>query len=82
MFTLFINDDLNDKTENKLIQLAHIPKWEGMKTLLKDRSRIQNDFDKLEKLSEINKMRFNDSKCKALHLEIIRYTCTKWRITG
>lgn len=38
-------------------------------SILEDRIRIQNTFDKLEKSSEINLMIFSAGKCKALYLE-------------
>lgn len=41
----------------------------GVTSTLRDRIRIQNDLDKLENWSEINKVKFSKEKCKVLHLE-------------
>lgn len=39
----------------------------GVASTREGRSRIQNDFDELEKWSEINMMKFSKDKCKVLH---------------
>uniref|UniRef100_K7EX00 Reverse transcriptase domain-containing protein n=1 Tax=Pelodiscus sinensis TaxID=13735 RepID=K7EX00_PELSI len=51
-----------------LIKFADDTKLRRVATNLEDRVIIQNDLDKLEKWSEVNRMKFNKDKCKVLHL--------------
>uniref|UniRef100_A0A8C3I187 Reverse transcriptase domain-containing protein n=1 Tax=Chrysemys picta bellii TaxID=8478 RepID=A0A8C3I187_CHRPI len=67
LFNIFIND-LDIGIESTLIKFADDIKLGGIATALEDRVIIQNDLDKLEKWSEVNRMKFNKDKCKVLHL--------------
>uniref|UniRef100_K7F130 Reverse transcriptase domain-containing protein n=1 Tax=Pelodiscus sinensis TaxID=13735 RepID=K7F130_PELSI len=67
LFNIFIND-LDTGIESTLIKFGDDTKLGGVATNLEDRIIIQNDLDKLEKWSEVNRMKFNRDKCKVLHL--------------
>uniref|UniRef100_A0A674JN28 Reverse transcriptase domain-containing protein n=1 Tax=Terrapene triunguis TaxID=2587831 RepID=A0A674JN28_9SAUR len=67
LFNIFIND-LDIGIESMLIKFATDTKLGGIATALEDGVIIQNDRDKLEKWSEVNRMKFNKDKCKVLHL--------------
>uniref|UniRef100_K7EZW8 Reverse transcriptase domain-containing protein n=1 Tax=Pelodiscus sinensis TaxID=13735 RepID=K7EZW8_PELSI len=67
LFNISINI-LDSHIESTLIKFADDTKMGGVTTALEDRAIIQNDLDKLEKWSEVNKMKFNKDKCKVLHL--------------
>uniref|UniRef100_A0A674ICA9 Reverse transcriptase domain-containing protein n=4 Tax=Terrapene triunguis TaxID=2587831 RepID=A0A674ICA9_9SAUR len=67
LFNIFIND-LDIGIESTIIKFADDTKLGGIATALEDRVIIQNDLDKLEKWSELNRMKFNKDKCKVLHL--------------
>uniref|UniRef100_K7F0L4 Reverse transcriptase domain-containing protein n=1 Tax=Pelodiscus sinensis TaxID=13735 RepID=K7F0L4_PELSI len=64
LFNIFING-LDIGIESKLIKFADDTKLGGVATAL---VIIQNDLDKLEKWSKVNRMKFNKDKCKVLHL--------------
>uniref|UniRef100_A0A8C3I6M2 Reverse transcriptase domain-containing protein n=1 Tax=Chrysemys picta bellii TaxID=8478 RepID=A0A8C3I6M2_CHRPI len=67
LFNIFIYD-LDIGIESMLIKFADYTKLGGIATALEDRVIIQNYLDKLEKWSEVNRMKFNKDKCKVLHL--------------
>ncbi|CAM5094356.1 unnamed protein product [Natator depressus] len=67
LFNIFIND-LDNGIESILIKFVDNTKLGGVASALEDRIKIQNDLDKLEKWSEVNRMKFNKDKCKVLHL--------------
>uniref|UniRef100_A0A8C3H5J2 Protocadherin-16 n=1 Tax=Chrysemys picta bellii TaxID=8478 RepID=A0A8C3H5J2_CHRPI len=67
LFNVFIND-LDIGIESTLIKFADDTKLGGIATALENRVIIQKDLDKLEKWSEVNRMKFNKDKCKVLHL--------------
>ncbi|CAM4536017.1 unnamed protein product [Caretta caretta] len=67
LFNIFIND-LDNGIQSTLIMFADNIKLGGVASALEDRIKIQNDLDKLEKWSEVNRMKFNKDKCKVLHL--------------
>uniref|UniRef100_A0A8C4XYA6 Reverse transcriptase domain-containing protein n=1 Tax=Gopherus evgoodei TaxID=1825980 RepID=A0A8C4XYA6_9SAUR len=61
LFNIFIND-LDVGIESTLIKFADDTKLGKIATALEDRVKIQNDLDKLEKWSEVNRMKFNKDK--------------------
>uniref|UniRef100_K7EWP9 Reverse transcriptase domain-containing protein n=1 Tax=Pelodiscus sinensis TaxID=13735 RepID=K7EWP9_PELSI len=67
LFNIFINH-LDIGIERTLTKLADDTKLGGVATTLEDRVIIQNDLEKSEKWSEVNRMKFNKDKCKVLHL--------------
>uniref|UniRef100_A0A803TJS6 Reverse transcriptase domain-containing protein n=1 Tax=Anolis carolinensis TaxID=28377 RepID=A0A803TJS6_ANOCA len=66
LFNIFIND-LDEGLEGTIIKFADDIKLGGIANTPEDRSRIQNDFNRLERWAESNKMKFNRDKCKILH---------------
>uniref|UniRef100_A0A803TIG3 Reverse transcriptase domain-containing protein n=1 Tax=Anolis carolinensis TaxID=28377 RepID=A0A803TIG3_ANOCA len=66
LFNIFIND-LDEGLEGTIIKFADDTKLGGIANTPEDRSRIQNDLDRLERWTENNKMKFNRDKCKILH---------------
>uniref|UniRef100_A0A803T9P9 Reverse transcriptase domain-containing protein n=1 Tax=Anolis carolinensis TaxID=28377 RepID=A0A803T9P9_ANOCA len=66
LFNIFIND-LDEGLEGTIIKFADNTKLGGIANTPEDRSRIQNDLDRLERWAETNKMKFNRDKCKILH---------------
>lgn len=53
-----------DRIASPLVKSADDTKLGRDASASEDRIRIQNDHDKLEKGSEINKIKFNRGKCK------------------
>uniref|UniRef100_K7EYP9 Reverse transcriptase domain-containing protein n=1 Tax=Pelodiscus sinensis TaxID=13735 RepID=K7EYP9_PELSI len=68
LFNIFINN-LDDGIESTLTKFSDDTKLGEVTTALEDRVIIQKDLDKLEKWSEVNRMKFNKDKCKVLHLK-------------
>uniref|UniRef100_A0A803THI8 Reverse transcriptase domain-containing protein n=1 Tax=Anolis carolinensis TaxID=28377 RepID=A0A803THI8_ANOCA len=66
LFNIFIND-LYEGIEGTIIKFADDTKLGGRANTPEDRSRIQNDLNRLERWAETNKMKFNRDKCKILH---------------
>uniref|UniRef100_A0A803TJV1 Reverse transcriptase domain-containing protein n=1 Tax=Anolis carolinensis TaxID=28377 RepID=A0A803TJV1_ANOCA len=66
LFNIFIND-LDKGLEGTVINFADDTKLGGIANTPEDRSRIQNDLNRLERWAETNKMKFNRNKCKILH---------------
>uniref|UniRef100_A0A803SKS9 Reverse transcriptase domain-containing protein n=1 Tax=Anolis carolinensis TaxID=28377 RepID=A0A803SKS9_ANOCA len=66
LFNIFIND-LDEGLEGTIIKFADDTKLGGIANTPEDRSRIQNDLDRLERWAKTNKMKFNRDKCKILH---------------
>uniref|UniRef100_A0A803SSL5 Reverse transcriptase domain-containing protein n=1 Tax=Anolis carolinensis TaxID=28377 RepID=A0A803SSL5_ANOCA len=66
LFNIFIND-LDEGLEGTIIKFADDTKLGGIANTPEERSRIQNDLDRLERWAETNKMKFNRDKCKILH---------------
>ncbi|CAM5124933.1 unnamed protein product [Natator depressus] len=67
LLTVFINDVDHD-IERTIIKFVDDTKLGRVASALEDRMKIQNDLDKLEKWSEVNRMKFNKDKCKVCHL--------------
>uniref|UniRef100_A0A803SME4 Reverse transcriptase domain-containing protein n=1 Tax=Anolis carolinensis TaxID=28377 RepID=A0A803SME4_ANOCA len=67
LFNIFIND-LDEGLEGMIIKFADDTKLGGIANTPEDRSRIQNNLNRLEKWAKTNKMKFNRDKCKILHL--------------
>ncbi|CAM5157187.1 unnamed protein product [Eretmochelys imbricata] len=67
LFNIFIND-LDNGIESTLIKFADNTKLGWVASALEDRIKIQNDLDKLEKWSEVNRMKFIKDKCEVLNL--------------
>uniref|UniRef100_A0A803THV8 Reverse transcriptase domain-containing protein n=1 Tax=Anolis carolinensis TaxID=28377 RepID=A0A803THV8_ANOCA len=66
LFNIFINE-LDEGLEGTIIKFADDTKLGGIANTPEDRSRIQNDLNRLERWAETNKMKFNRDKCKILH---------------
>uniref|UniRef100_A0A803TZL7 Reverse transcriptase domain-containing protein n=1 Tax=Anolis carolinensis TaxID=28377 RepID=A0A803TZL7_ANOCA len=66
LFNIIIND-LDEGLPGTIIKFADDTKLGGIANTPENRSRIQNDLDRLERWAETNKMKFNRDKCKILH---------------
>ncbi|CAM5075370.1 unnamed protein product [Eretmochelys imbricata] len=71
LFNIFTSD-LDNGIRSTLLKSEDDTKLGGVASALEDRIKIQNDLDKLEKWSEVNRMKFNKDKCKVLHLGRLR----------
>ncbi|CAM5171235.1 unnamed protein product [Eretmochelys imbricata] len=69
LFNLFITD-LGTKSGNVLIKFADDTKLGGIANAEKDRDIIQEDLDDHVNWSNSNRMKFNNEKCKVMHLGI------------
>ncbi|PKU37160.1 rna-directed dna polymerase from mobile element jockey-like [Limosa lapponica baueri] len=60
---------LGDGTEYTISNFADDTKLGGVAYMPEGCSTVQRDFDRLEKWTDRNLMKFNKGKCKVLHLE-------------
>lgn len=66
LFNFFINDV--EGFEYTFCKFSDDPKLSGAVVTPEGQGAIQKDWDKLEKEAHVNLRRFNEARCKVLHL--------------
>ncbi|PKU39104.1 pol- hypothetical protein [Limosa lapponica baueri] len=67
LFNIFVGD-MDSGIECDLSKFANDTKLCGMVNMLEGRDAIQRDLDRLERGDSVNLMKFNQAKCRVLHL--------------
>ncbi|PKU44194.1 rna-directed dna polymerase from mobile element jockey-like [Limosa lapponica baueri] len=68
LFNIFVGD-VDSGIECTLSKFEHDTKLCGVVDMLEGRDAIQMDLDRLERWVHANLMKFNQAKCKVLHLD-------------